>query len=239
MLADTKILARDESIMHGRGLATSANMTQTVCDTIFLHSCAMQRWNPSSDAPPVPPSAAAVDVVRGGDKDEFIGSQLALNRKGFYAALCRVAAHMRATDPLPDAIADLLRCVTLRRHLAHLLLFMTHFKATTYCLVLATWTASRSSGATRRTESNCSGRTPLEMSGQTIQTRDHPNHILNPCNRPLSPWTRLLDRGQDGAGVLLTTRKSESNPILGAADAANEDALSQTRPQPQYVHVKV
>ena len=101
--------------MHGRGLATSANMTQTVCDTVFLHSCAMQRWNPSSDAPPVPPSAAAVDVARGGDNDEFIGSQLALNRKGFYAALCRIAAHMRATDPLPDALADLLRYVTLRR----------------------------------------------------------------------------------------------------------------------------
>lgn len=40
--SDTKILARDEANMHGRGLATSANMTQTVCDTIFLHSCAMQ-----------------------------------------------------------------------------------------------------------------------------------------------------------------------------------------------------
>ena len=28
--------------MHGRGLATTANMTQTVCDTVFLLSCAMQ-----------------------------------------------------------------------------------------------------------------------------------------------------------------------------------------------------
>ncbi len=40
--ADTKILARDEASMHGRGLATTASMTQTVCDTVFLHSCAMQ-----------------------------------------------------------------------------------------------------------------------------------------------------------------------------------------------------
>ena len=71
----------------------------------------MQRWNPSSDAPPVPPSAAAVDVARGGQGDDFIGAQLALNRKGFYAALCRLAANMRATDPLPDALADLLRYI--------------------------------------------------------------------------------------------------------------------------------
>lgn len=121
--------------MHGRGLATSANMTQTVCDTVFLHSCAMQvrsssasnprqaspskhliaaqRWNPSSDAPPVPPSAAAVDVARGDHGEAFIGSQLALNRKGFYAALCRVAAQMRPTDPLPDALANLLRYIAL------------------------------------------------------------------------------------------------------------------------------
>ena len=70
-----------------------------------------QRWNPSSDAPPHPPSAAAVDVARGGQSDAFVGSQLALNRKGFYAALCRVATHMRATDPLPDALADLLRYI--------------------------------------------------------------------------------------------------------------------------------
>jgi hypothetical protein len=133
--SDTKILARDEANMHGRGLATSANMTQTVCDTIFLHSCAMQvrassankqqqassskhliaaqRWNPSSDAPPVPPSAAAVDVARGEHGEAFIGSLLALNRKGFYAALCRVAAQMRSTDPLPDALANLLRYMTL------------------------------------------------------------------------------------------------------------------------------
>ena len=74
----------------------------------------IQRWNPSSDAPPAPPSAAAVDVARGGQGEEFIGSQLALNRKGFYAALCRVAAHMRATDPLPDALADLLRYYAVR-----------------------------------------------------------------------------------------------------------------------------
>ncbi len=121
--------------MHGRGLATSANMTQTVCDTIFLHSCAMQvrassankllqassskhliaaqRWNPSSDAPPVPPSAAAVDVARGQNGEAFVGSQLALNRKGFYAALCRVAAQMQPTDPLPEALANLLRCIAL------------------------------------------------------------------------------------------------------------------------------
>jgi hypothetical protein len=46
-LADTKILARDEAGMHGRGLATTANMTQTVCDTVFLHSCAMQVQRPS------------------------------------------------------------------------------------------------------------------------------------------------------------------------------------------------
>jgi hypothetical protein len=75
----------------------------------------MQRWNPSSDAPPVPPSAAAVDVARGGQGEELIGTQLALNRKGFYAALCRIAANMRATDPLPDALADLLRYLSLRR----------------------------------------------------------------------------------------------------------------------------
>jgi hypothetical protein len=162
MLADTKILARDESSMHGRGLATSANMTQTVCDTVFLHSCAMQRWNPSSDAPPVPPSAAAVDVVRGGDKDEFIGSQLALNRKGFYAALCRVAAHMRATDPLPDALADLLRYDPL---CWRLFVFMTRYKATTYCPERATWMESHSSGGTRRTKTSFSGRILLGTSG--------------------------------------------------------------------------
>ena len=165
MLADTKILARDESSMHGRGLATSANMTQTVCDTVFLHSCAMQRWNPSSDAPPVPPSAAAVDVVRGGDKDEFIGSQLALNRKGFYAALCRVAAHMRATDPLPDALADLLRYVAPRRRL---FVFMTHYAATTYCPERATWMESHSSGGTRRTKTSSSGRILHGTSGHAF-----------------------------------------------------------------------
>jgi hypothetical protein len=83
---------------------------------VLLHTTiTAQRWNPSSDAPPVPPSAAAVDVARGGEGDDFIGTQLALNRKGFYAALCRVAANMRATDPLPDALADLLRYSALRR----------------------------------------------------------------------------------------------------------------------------
>ena len=50
----------------------------------------------------------------------------------------------------------------------------------------------------------------------------------------------MLDRGQDGAAVLLTTRIAESQPKSGfAADAAKEDALSQTRPQPQYVHAIV
>ena len=109
LVADTKILARDEAGMQGRGLATSVNMTQTVCDTVFLHSCAMQRWNPSADAPPLPPSAAVVDDARGGMEGEFVGTHIALNRKGFYAALCRLAAQMRPTDPLPDALADLLR----------------------------------------------------------------------------------------------------------------------------------
>ena len=40
--------------------------------------------------------------------------------------------------------------------------------------------------------------------------------------------------------MLLTTRIAESQPKSGfAADAAKEDALSQTRPQPQYVHAIV
>ena len=40
--------------------------------------------------------------------------------------------------------------------------------------------------------------------------------------------------------MLLTTRIAESQPKSGfAADAMKEDALSQTRPQPQYVHAIV
>ena len=171
--------------MHGRGLATSASMTQTVCDTIFLHSCAMQvtkssaievlpthvtllqRWNPSSDAPPMPPSAAAVDVARGGGQAEaFVGTQLALNRKGFYAALCRIAAHMRATDPLPDAVADLLRYIALRWPSCQMLHLVTLCDVTTYCPVRATWMASLSLGVMRRTDNRSNDRILQAASGQ-------------------------------------------------------------------------
>ena len=69
----------------------------------------------------------------------------------------------------------------------------------------------------------------------TTHHTPHTTHLTpNLRNRPLSPWTRLLDRGANSAGVI-TTRIAESNAKSSASADVKIDALAETRPQQQCV----